>query len=375
MNWALARQTLWRSASVAAACCAVGSVALVTLGLLGSGATTREFARWPFIDMWVRWDAGWYQAIATVGHYFSSTEQSTVAYFPLYPLLMGGAVRLGANVFLAGIALTFVCGMTALVLFRQWGEQQSDAPTAARAWAVLALWPFAYYLYGAIYSDALFLALAVGAFSCLERGQLWRATVLGALASATRPVGPAIVLGLLVRQLELRRRAGQPWRRRDFVPVLSAAGFAAYMAYLGLRFGDPLAFLSTQAGWSQAPGTEWLGKFALAARLAGSPHPEDVLLPVFHLGLTALLVAGSFAARRQLGWGYAAYTWVVLGLPLIATRDFISLGRYGLAAFPSFLMVGRWLATRPRLRRAYWVATAALLAWMVSKFAMGRYVA
>jgi len=324
--------------------------------------------------MWVRWDAGWYRAIAQEGYYYSTAEQSSVVYFPLYPLLMRGLAAAGVNVFIAGILTTVACGTSAVVLFRKWAQGLADGATARLAFWVLILWPFAFFLYGAIYSDALFLLLVVAAFFALERDRVWVATLCGALATLTRPIAPAVVAGLLVRQLELRRRAGAPWRPRDFAPVLAGSGAAAYCTYLGVRFGNPLAFLSAQAGWAQTPGTAWLHKFSLTASTLGSSHPEDALIPLFNLSVTLALVAASFALPRKWGWGYAVYSWIALAMPLLASRDFIGLGRYSIAAFPCFLVWGVWLGPHPVARRGWFVASAALLALMVSKFAMGRYV-
>jgi hypothetical protein len=366
---------LLRALPAAAFCCAVGTLAILGLGIRGAGTTTGQFSRWPFIDMWIRWDAGWYQAVATVGYFFSSTEQSTVAYFPAYPALIRLGVALGANPFIAGMVITFLCGLAALVVFRAWCLHFAPEAMAGRAQWIVALWPFAYYLYGAVYSDALFMALVIGAFLCLERGRAGWGALLGAVATATRPVAPAVVLGLWVRHIELRRRAGKPWGPADLIPLLSGLGAAGFMAYLFVRFHDPLAFLTTQAGWSQAPGSEWLGKFGLTLGLLRSPHPEDAALPLFHLALAVLHLVLGYAARRRFGWGYTVYVWVVLALPLIASRDYISLGRYALAAFPGFLILAEWLAPRRIAWRAWLAASVTMLGWMVSRFAMGHYVA
>src|SRR5947199_1053148 len=42
----------------------------------------------PFINMWSRWDAGWYLEIAQNGYSFTPGKQSDVAFFPLYPNLI-----------------------------------------------------------------------------------------------------------------------------------------------------------------------------------------------------------------------------------------------------------------------------------------------
>src|SRR5215469_4306443 len=220
-----ARAVALKALAALIASSALGALIIRLHGITGTGATTRDFP--PFLNMWIRWDAGWYQAIAERGYSFSTTEQSAAAYFPLYPIAMQALIWMGANVFIAGILVTAACGLVAFCLFWLWAKERTDQPTADAATQLFLLWPFSFFLFGAIYSDALFIALAVGAFLCLDRGALLPSVALGALATATRPVGPALVLGLLVRRIELQHRAGVDLSLRDFAPLLCTAGIAA----------------------------------------------------------------------------------------------------------------------------------------------------
>jgi hypothetical protein len=360
-----------RALAVAAGCCAVGTASILALGVRGLGRTSERFAQLPFLDMWVRWDAGWYQGIATDGYYFSATQQSSVAFFPVYPMLIRAWTAVGADPFLAGIGLSFFAGLGAVCLFALWAKERAGEASASLATWLLLLWPFAFFIYGAVYSDAVFLALVVGAFLLLERGRVVPATLLGVLATATRPIAPAVVLGLAIRQLELRRRAGLPLRPLDFVPLLSGLGLLGYMTYLGFKFGDPFAFMHTQAGWGQATGVEALLKLPW---LRSVTDASELALPALNLALALAFLALAFPMRRTLGWGYSAYVAAVLGIPLVTSRDFIGLGRYALAAFPCFLALALVAQERPLARKAWLVASAVLLAVMTSKFAMGRYV-
>ena len=43
---------------------------------------------YPFVNMWARWDSGWYLDIAEHGYSFVPGKQSNVAFFPLYPDLI-----------------------------------------------------------------------------------------------------------------------------------------------------------------------------------------------------------------------------------------------------------------------------------------------
>ncbi len=351
---------------------ALGGIVIALHGITGTGATTREFP--PFINMWIRWDAGWYQGIAENGYSFSTTVQSAAAYFPLYPSVIHMFVRAGANPFIAGILLTAAFGLAAFCLFWLWAKQLSDPLTADLATQIFLVWPFAFYLYGAVYSDALFIALSLGAFLLLERRALVPAIVLGALATAARPVGPALVLGLLIRQIELRRKEGARPGLMDFAPLLCVLGMAGYMLFLYLKFGDPLAFMKAQGAWRQDPGWSSLLKLPLFHRVLQRRAYGDLFLPALHLFMAVGFLALAAPTRKLLGWGYAVYVVAVLGIPLVVSRDFIGLGRYCLAAFPCFLTLAMRLRETVRVRKVWMVVSVLLLAVMVSEFAIGHYI-
>ncbi len=368
MNTPLSK-TLGKVAAVAAAVWATGSLTILLLGVRGPGRSLPRFADIPPIDMWIRWDAGWYQAIAELGYSGSSTEQSAAAFFPLYPLVLRPLSAV-VDVFPAGIFVTLVSGVGALVLFQAWARLRQGAQDGELALRFLLLWPFAYYLFGAVYSDALFLLLALGAFYSLEKDRLYLAVFLGALATATRPLAPALVTGLLVRQLERARQREGGIRPRDFLPLLSAAGLLLYMAFLHHRFGDALLWLHTQAGWGQTPGVaSWL-KLSFFREASA----ETLALGLAHAALILGLLAALWLVRRRLGLGYFAYGAIALCMPLLSSRDFIGLGRYSLACFPAFFALGELTAKRPRLRRALYLAGFAGLLFFTSKFAAGHYV-
>lgn len=364
-----------RHLAVALACLATGTIALlVSARRPGLGAFTDRYAQWPWLDMWLRWDARWYEDIAQNGYFFSTTEQSSVAFFPLYPMVLRLLSRAtGLGPLPLGVAVTFLCGLAASVLFVRWVRAVRPGAEPGWAHATLLLWPFSFYLFGAVYADALFLALICSAFLCLERGRLGWVAAFGALATATRPIAPAVVVGLLARAWELERaaRPGQWPRPRVLVPGLAATGFLAYLGYQAVAFGTLFAFVQTQGAWSQRPGwQQWLKLEFFSGPRLGQLWPEALL----NAALAAALLALSVRVWRTIGKGYGAYVAVALGLPLLSSAEFIGLGRYCLAAFPALLALSELFAERPRLRWAWLSAAAALLLAMTARFAVGRYV-
>lgn len=326
---------------------------------------------------WVAWDSGWYKLIAEQGYSYTPGKQSPVAFFPLYPLAIRGAMELGAPVYEAGILITLLCGPLAVVLFAAWARTRVDDRTAIQAGMLLALYPFTFYLYGVMYSDALFVLLVVGAFYLLEKGHLVPAVMLGAIATAARPVAPAVVLGLLVRRLEWKRERGERWNAWDFLPVLSGLGFGLYLLYLQQKFGAPFAFVETQGspGWEQAPGWRtWLKLYWFKAVFFSGNSAEVVVRYLIHATLTLVALVMVRPTARLLGWGYAVFVLAIIGLPALGTKDFMGMGRYLISAFPLFLTLALLLRERPRLRQGLLAVSAVGLVLLSAAFGLERYV-
>jgi hypothetical protein len=337
-------------------------------GRLDGGALARA---------WARWDSGWYASIARYGYSYAPGLQGPVAFFPGYPVAVRALTSLGLDRFTAGFIVTLLCGMLACWLFVRWAETRSDSKTALVASLLLILYPFALYLYGAMYSDALLLALVVGAFLCLERNQLVAATLLGAAATFTRPVAPAVVLGLWIRQLERRYEQHSPLRWIDFLPLLAAGGLGLYMVYLWRQFGDPLAFIHVQSapGWDQPPGWQTWLKVTWFQILFPRVAPLVAIRLVGHAFVALGALALVPATRRHLGWGYAVYVALAVGLPTISSKDFMGLGRYVLSAFPVFLTLAMLMRGKPKLIEGWLAISGLTLALLALAWGAGGYVA
>ncbi len=392
-------------AAVAVVLAVVVWVSVAHLGLASiprsTGPRWRAYPGQAWLDGWARFDAGWYARIARDGYGFHGPNaQSPTAFFPAYPLSMRAVGWLTGDVMLAGIAITCASGLGVAMTFRAWCRGQLGERTARYALAALLLYPFSYYLVGAVYGDALFLFMAVLAFLLLERDQPWLAGLAGAVATAARPVGAALVLGLAIRALERRgvldawfgdrpepaRAAGgialAPPRRpglrllrgRDLGVLLSAAGLVAYCGYLWARFGDPLSFADAMEGWKQpASVATWL-KFDVFDALAHGSFGPFLLKVAVHAGLTVGALVLVPRIVRRLGWGYGIYVLAIVLFPALSTKDFVGMARYVLAAFPCFAVIGELLARRPRRARLVLAASAMALVVFTSMYARWYYL-
>jgi len=257
---------------------------------------------------------------------------------------------------LAGFVTTLAFGVAATVLFHRWAADEVGPARARWALAAFLLYPCSFYLFGAVYADALFLAALLAAFLLVERDHPWLAGLAAAVATGTRPVGLAVAAGVWARAVE--RRGG--WRnlgRRDAGLLLAPAGVVAYAAWLWARFGTPLAFMHAEQGWHQAPGwrtwmkVEWFrGMWRWVTRW-GVLDPKGLHL-LGHALVTVVALALLPRVFRRFGRAYGLYTAAVVAGCALSTANFVGMGRYVMAAFPLFALAGDLLSSRPRLRVA-----------------------
>jgi hypothetical protein len=313
------------------------------------------------IDVWARWDSDWFLKIAEEGY---SWPSSTPAFFPLYPLLvacLGWA--LAGHAVLAGVAVSLAAGTAAFAVLYRLTFDRLGEDVARRTVLFLAVAPTSLF-FGAVYSESLFLLLAVAAFLAAERGRFWQAGAIGGLALLTRSAGVALVPALVV----LAWRA--PDRRRAIAGVaVTPALFALYPLLLAAWIGQPLAFLEAQR-------VVWERRLSPAGPLGGiiaAVQQRELL----DLGVAVALIVLGVVAWRRIGAAYGLYTLASVAIPLTFVSDKVplwSMQRFAVVAFPAFMA----LATVVRSRRAVLVTAAILGAWLgvyVVRWALWYWVA
>jgi hypothetical protein len=337
----------------------------------------------PWWEGWVNWDSGYYRGIALFGYHYTPGHQGPVAFFPLYPLLMRAGSWLVGNVTGPGVLVTLGSGVGASVLLSRWFRARLAADAAWTALMAFLVFPYSFFLFGPVYADALFLLAVIGSFTALEHDRPLLAGLIGALATAARPLGAVLVVGLVIRTLERRGALGQSGpvgsrigrlRIGDGGALVAVVGVGAYAAYLWERFGDPLAFLTIQKAWGQEEGpATWL-KVDFFRQLGRFASADAILVLVAHAVVTVAAIALLPRVVRRFGWGYGLYAILIVGLPALSTKNFFGMGRYLLAAFPCFAVAGELLVDKGRLRT--WVLTASGVAMVVmtSLFARAYYV-
>lgn len=331
--------------------------------------------RWPdhpVISTLARWDSGWYFHIAEDGYFYNGPgQQSATAFFPAYPTAVRVVATVVRDTIVAGVLVTVASAVIAGFLLYRWTATKLGERAAAATILLLFLYPFSYFLFGAVYSDALFLLSAVAAFTLLERDQPVLAGVVGAVACAGRPVGVAVLIGLAAVALH-RRGSLRAVRLNDAGVLIAGLGFVAFVAYLWWRFDEPLAFskVQTAEGWNRQVSLEMIVKVDFYRRWRDFGLTLVTGMLTFQGVLSMLAIALLPAVWKRLGWGYAVYTAAVIGIPLATSSDFLAMGRYLLPAFPTFVVAGEWLSRRTvGLRAGVLAVNAGLLVWLTTLFA------
>src|SRR4051812_1319853 len=294
----VSRLLVWAAGAAAAALFGLSA----RVQLFDPGAVTRPFgpAGDAVVAPLVRWDSVWYLAIANDG--YPAGDPRRAAFFPLYPLLVRAAKLLVGSPIVAGVAVSLVCFAVALVLLHRLTALELGPAAADETVWGLGLFPAAVF-FSAVYSEALYLMLSIGAVYSARTGRWAWAGTLGALGAATRSAGVLLVVPLAVMWLT-RADGGAHRRVRDaawiaFVP----AGLAAFCAALALGGGDAFAPLHAQDVWFR----HFAGPFAgvwdgTAAAWRGLRHLDapfaraDVVLFAF-LVLAVPAVAGVLRRR------------------------------------------------------------------------------
>lgn len=283
---------------------------------------------WDWTSPWFRFDARWYVDVAEHGYRYGAIAATNTNFFPLYPLLIRvfQPLTLGSPWF-AGLLVANAAFLAALILLWKWAAQRWNPRVALRVMLLTVAFPFAFF-YAAPYSEPLFLALAVAAFLLGEQGR-WRLAVCAAgLCAITRPVGVAVVVALVI--LALRRR--RP--REAALAALGILPFAAFVLYLWITFGHPLAFaVNHSVSWVPPHG-------GLLATIESQFH--TTLSPFDRVDA---VVAAMFLVSLPLVWrrvGPAAAAYAALGVLLPLSRGFVSLERYVIVLFPVMAAWATW---------------------------------
>jgi len=311
-----------------------------------------------FLSALANWDGAAYLEISRRG--YQQLDPSYAAYFPLYPLLMsvGGIVGTTEAFIVAGLVVSNAACLAAALLLSRLADDVGGRGLASATY--LLIFPTTVFL-SALYADSLFVALAIASALAAERSRWWTSGALAAGATLTRPFGMLAIIPLAVAL----------WRRRDairlgdVVPLALAPGaFVAWVAYLYVVTGDPLAVIH---GYTSG----FTPRQPLQA-FTDLLDPAVYGFPWLVAGLFALFVMLVVLAWRATPAGLAAYATAMM-LVIGAAGSLTSSMRYELSVYPGFISLAS-LAERAPARIAWSLLSFALALLFAGMFALYYWV-
>jgi hypothetical protein len=312
---------------------------------------------WPVIRggsslerVFTQWDGAWYIWVADHGYPTGAQYQhhlSDVAFFPVFPALIRGFASVTRlSTLHAAILVSFVLGAAATVLVWQLAARLVGRDKANRATALFVFFPGAFVLSMAYAETVMIVAAAACLLLLLDRRWTW-AGVAGAVATATRPNGIAVLVACaVVAAVAIARRREWP---ALIAPMLAACGVGSFFTYLWLRTGHVNA-------WFQSERVMWHDHFSAGAsilrRIGGlftrpptsldSGRLNDLIATI---GIVLVIAAVVWLVRTAMPLAVKAYTIAALVIPALS----YAVGprpRMLLAAFPMAALLAGRLPTR-----------------------------
>ncbi len=314
------------------------------------------------------WDGKWYLQIATEGYNLKS-----VAFFPLYPLLIKALTSLGLAPQLAGLLISNVAFLLLLLIFERLISLDYDSSVALRSCWYLSLFPTSFY-FSVLYTEALFLLLVLWAFYLMRTNQWVLASVVAMFASLTRSLGVLLIFPLLWEYYQAQFRTSSDRSLPKHYQILSCllipAGLGCYMLYLQLVFGNPLAFLEAQRFWKRSFDWPWNSIYHATLKITEGNNFWNLTFTIFAMVMLVI-------AYRQLRPSYTLYMLFGLIMPLFSPAyhsPLLSMPRFTLVLFPSFLVLAR-LVKREQTHWTLLSISSVLLVFLTMLFTNSRWVA
>lgn len=291
------------------------------------------------------WDGGWYVLAAKQGwpHHvlpgFGGPAQDTLAFFPAFPTVIRVVhFVLPLSWTRAGEVAAFLTEVAMVTGVWMLARDVWDRQVADRGIVAVCFFPGAFIL-AMMYSEPLTIAAAAFCLLALRRRQWILAGAFGALGTATRVIGLALVLACAWEAFQAIRR-DRDWMSLVSV-VMSPAGIVGWFLYLWASTGDHLAWLHTERnGWAQRTTVTAIPDLI---RSVLHTHPALIgdVLALVSTGLGVVLLAVLIFSRAPAV--LTVYSAAVLVLSATSVNPSGIRFRFVLTAFPLVLVVARYL--------------------------------
>jgi Gpi18-like mannosyltransferase len=271
------------------------------------------------------WDTIHFRAIATSGYHYVDGK-GDIVFFPLYPLLIHGLVSLGLSFEVAGVLISNFAFVGTVCLLYTWVRDNHSDDTARWTVAIACLFPTSVFV-TSIYTEGLYLLLSTATLQAFDQKRYALTSFCGALATATRPTGIALIPALILAAWKQRRPP-----IAYLAGLATATGLILFSLYCTIQFSDPLAFVHAQKAWRPTFGFDWSSWWKMLMQICiGTPnwkyggireplHPLIFSVIAICTGLLWYFRNRVTPAQRDYGFGILFLAlWLLAGDPFLNT--------------------------------------------------------
>lgn len=334
----------------------------------------------PYFWAWSNFDGEHYLAIAYEGY-----RPLTYFYFPVFPLIikfvgnfLGGSFISYATSGLIISNILFLIGLIGIYKLLKIDNKQSLLKTTL---FLLFLFPTSFY-FGSVYTESLFLALSVWSFYFARKKRWIFAGLLGAILTATRVTGLALIPALLVEAYLQYKSEGKKEIVQKLLGLLTIPlGICIYTYFLKITTGDPLEFVHNVAifGQQRQSTLVLLPQVFYRYFFKVFPNINYDYFPVVFSTFLEIVTAIIFLALVLLGFikqrlSYATYSLFAYLIPTFS-GSFSSFPRYVLLIFPSFILTAEFIQKlKPKVRLSLYTLMGITLIIALSLFSRGYWI-
>jgi hypothetical protein len=270
-----------------------------------------------------RWDGAWYIYIAQHGYPSKAAYESGLgkyAFFPLFPMLVRAVAAVTPLSMVNSalfVSITSAVGATIAVYLL--AVRLTNAERAQRAIYLFVLFPGSFVLSMA-YAEALMIIGAAGCLLMLLNKRWLAAGLFGAVATAARPNGMAVVVACVIAAAVAIYHNRSSWKPL-LAPLVSVSPPIVYFIYLAHHTGHINA-------WMDAQDRAWHDNISFVAPLYHRAAQLATHMPSFQdtrlndliatIGVGLLAVGVVLIVRSRFPTIVKAYTLAALAIPAVS---------------------------------------------------------
>lgn len=299
-----------------------------------------QYSKYLVLNMWGKWDTEWYLNIAEHGYTINTetyiqTGQSNIAFFPLFPILIGGLEKIIGDYFISGLVIANFSFLIACYLIYSLAKNEFGENFAKKTLIYIFLFPAGFVLSGA-YVEPLFLMLSVLTFFLAKKQYWWRAGFCGFLLVLSKSLGIFIIPALIFLYLKNINFDFKKIKLNIISAILPIFGLVIFALYCYSLTGDLFAFMNVHKAWNNSISYLNPLKFIISAITSGYFWPTVN-------AICGILIFALFVSNyKKLPKEYFIFSLLILYTYISCIGLYFSIMRYTSGIFTLYFCLA-WL--------------------------------